>query len=303
MNLNLPADFIERVLDALKTARANYTGSANAFAKSVQLKSSTYSQIVNGKTEGILSEQKWLQLGRRLGVSPKKRNWNIVRTEVFAQMEEEMLFCKEFSKSMIFADDSDIGKTTAARRFAMTQQNSFRIDCGQCKTKQLFVRTIAQTVGVDNTGRYADVLADLKYYLQTLHQPLIILDDAGYLDYPAFLTIKELQDATEGYCGWYAIGDDSLIKKINTGIEAKKVGFIATYNRFSAAYQSIVPTDPNERTMFYKKLLNDVLSSNVKNTANIPALLKQCFKAEKGRAGLPGLRRVESVLILNEEVA
>ncbi|MGQ3647375.1 AAA family ATPase, partial [Ornithobacterium rhinotracheale] len=90
------------------------------------------------------------------------------------------------------------------------KKNAFYIDCSQAKTKQLFIRLLAKTIGVDSTGRYADVKNTLKTYLAYLEKPLIVLDEAGDLDYTAFLELKELWNATQGHCGWYMIGADGL---------------------------------------------------------------------------------------------
>ncbi|WP_318546324.1 hypothetical protein [Flavobacterium columnare] len=38
-------------------------------------------------------------------------------------------------------------------------KNCFYVDASQAKTKQLFIRLIAKTIGLDNTGKYADVIA------------------------------------------------------------------------------------------------------------------------------------------------
>ena len=63
----------------------------------------------------------------------------------------------------------------------------------------------------------------LLAYLRTIDTPLVILDEAGDLQYEAFLELKALWNATERCCAWYMMGADGLKEKINRAIEGKKV--------------------------------------------------------------------------------
>ena len=61
-----------------------------------------------------------------------------------------------------------------------------------------------------SNGRYSDVYEDLVAYLRTIDTPLVILDEAGDLQYEAFLELKALWNATERCCAWYMMGADGL---------------------------------------------------------------------------------------------
>ena len=84
------------------------------------------------------------------------------------------------------------------------------------------VRKIAAEFGVDSKGKYSDVYEDLVYYLRSMETPLIILDEAGDLQYEAFLELKALWNATERCCAWYMMGADGLKEKINRSKKKKK---------------------------------------------------------------------------------
>lgn len=296
--MNLTHEYKQQVLTALQDARKLFDGKDNAFARQWGLNPAVYSQLKDGKTDGMVNENKWLEIGRVLGINPNARSWNVAETEVFKTIKEEIEFCKAYSKSMMFVDDCEIGKTFTAKYLSKTLKHCFYIDCSQAKTKQLLVRTIAKAVGVDNAGKYADVKANLKYYLQMLDKPVILLDEAGDLEHIALLEIKELWNATDGYCGWYMLGADGLRNKIDRGINHKKVGYREIFSRFSGKYSSVVPTDRNERMQFYRDLITDVLNANVSDKDLIPSLVSKCLKND-GRGEIGGLRRAESLLILN----
>lgn len=145
------------------------------------------------------------------------------------------------SISSLLCDRADIGKSFAAKCYVKEHPNSVYIDCSQVKCKTKLIRAIAKEFGVDSRGRYADVYADLVFYLKGISNLLIILDEAGDLEYGAFLELKGLWNATEYTCGWYMMGANALKHKIDTMIERKKVGYEEIFSRYGQRYQRITP--------------------------------------------------------------
>jgi hypothetical protein len=94
------------------------------------------------------------------------------------------------------------------------------------------------------------------------------------------------------------MGADGVRKKIEDGISHRKVGYREIFSRFSGKYLSIVPTDPQERQKFYRKLISDVLSVNMKDTDKLPQIISKCMVEDRS-GNMGGLRRAESLLILN----
>lgn len=297
--LQLTNEFKTKVVAALAGVRSNYDGSDSAFAKQWSINPSVYNRLKNGgDLVGMLRDAQWLNLGRELGVSLNERKWNMARTDVFTTIEEDVIFCQQYAKGKICVDDCGIGKTYSARYLSRTLKNCFYVDASQAKTKQLFIRLMAKTVGVDHQGKYAEVKSNIKYYLKMLPNPIMIIDEAGDLDYPAFLELKELWNATEGACGWYLMGADGLREKIDRGIRSKKVGYRELFSRYSERYTTTVPTDRQERISFYRKLIGDVLTVNMEDKGQLNDIVKRCITQDtSGQIG--GLRRAESLLILS----
>jgi len=198
---------------------------------------------------------------------------------------------------MIFVDECEIGKTYAVKYLSRTLQNCFYVDASQAKARTHFVRRLAKALGVDNTGTYHTVKENVKYYLKLLPFPIVIIDEAGDLEYEAFLELKEFWNATEGACGWYMIGADGLKQKITSGINNRKVGFRELFSRFSNKYSSVVPNGQQQKIAFYKKLLEDVLEVNMADKTKISAVIRKCIVNDND-ANVGGLRRAESILAL-----
>jgi transcriptional regulator with XRE-family HTH domain len=295
--MEISIEYKQKVIDALKEQRATSGLKDANLARRYGVNTSVFSRIINGETEKIMDAAKWLYIGRLLGVSATNRKWNAVKTDVFKEIEGQVLFCKEYSKSRIFVDDCEIGKSFAAKYLAQTLPNCFYIDASQCKTKSLFIRTLAQVLGVDARGTLANVKEQIKYYLNALPKPVVILDEFGDVENTAFLELKELWNATEYSCGWYMMGAEGLADKISRCIGRKKVGFVEIYSRFSSRIGSITPLDMNAKKTFYRKLLTEVITANTTNSSIVATIVNKCLVQSDNKFG--GLRRAESLLILN----
>ncbi len=239
-----------KVLAAIKANRANYPSDAK-HAASLGITTSVYSAIKNGQTDRVLSDANWISIARKLGVSLRGEiEWKVAKTPTFMFITAQLEVCQSSGISAILCDLPNIGKTFTARHYVKTHPNAIYIDCSQVKTKLKLVRKIAAEFGVDSKGRYADVYDDLVYYLGSIDRPLIILDEAGDLQYEAFLELKALWNATERCCAWYMMGADGLKEKINRSIECKKVGYTEMLSRYGDRYSKVTPDDGKERTKF-----------------------------------------------------
>lgn len=278
--MQLSKEFKQKVLTAILADFANYGGNQTDYARRLGVNTSVFSRLKKGETEKVLTDSKWLLIANDLGVKVREDHWKVARTEIYTEIEDNLTFCQEYSKAMILVDDCGIGKTFCSRHIVRQKKNAFYVDCSQAKTKQLFIRLLAKTIGVDNTGRYADVKNTLKTYLAYLEKPLIVLDEAGDLDYTAFLELKELWNATQGHCGWYMIGADGLRAKIRRGIQNQKVGYAEIFDRFFDII-SLVPQSPKDKELFYRQLIGDVASANLKDKSNVNKFIKKCMDDEK----------------------
>lgn len=296
--MNLTEDFKQKVLSSLKEQRQNYGGNDKAFATLYGINPSIWSRLKGGEETGqLVRDNHWLTMARDLNVSMSDRRWNLARTRVYDAIENDVTTCQKHSKAMVLVDDCAIGKTYSAKHLSKTLSNCFYIDASQCKTKQLFVRAFAKAVGVDSDGKVSEVKANIKYYLgNVLQHPVVIIDETGDLDYGAFLELKEFWNATENLCGWYMMGADGLRNKIEKGIRGKKVGYREILSRYGNKFMKIVPVGAEDRQLFYRELITDVLSVNTTNQTVINKLVKQCL-AFGGEVG--GLRRAETLLLLN----
>lgn len=265
----------KRILDAIVSNRTNYPSDAK-HAASLGITTSVYSAVKNGQTEKVLSDANWVTIARRLGVSLRGEiEWKPARTATFTFITGQLEFSQLSGLSAILCDIPNIGKTFTARYYVKSHRNAVYIDCSQVKTKVRLIRRIASEFGVDSKGQYSDVYEDLVYYLRSIETPLIILDEAGDLQYEAFLELKALWNATERCCAWYMMGADGLKEKINRSIECRKVGYTEMLSRYGDRYSRVTPDDGKERERFLNEQARVVAQVNAPAGADIARIVRK----------------------------
>jgi hypothetical protein len=256
----MDSELKNRILAAIEERRKNFEGSDAKFALSLGISGSQYSRITKGDIDRVLSDANWISIARKLEVAlGDMPEWNIARTPVYEYITRQLAFCQESSSSLLLCDMADIGKTFTARHYCRTHKSAVYADCSQVKTKYRLIKHIAKEFGVGHSGTYADVYADLVFYLKSLPRPVVILDEAGDLEYSAFLELKALWNATENYCGWYMMGANGLAKKIGLAIEYRKVGYEEIFSRYGGSFQKAVPEGEQESSR-YKNLLVSIMA-------------------------------------------
>ena len=262
-----------RIIEAIKANRENYPSDAK-HAAALGINTAVYSVVKNGQTDKVLSDASWIAIARRLDVELRSKiEWKAAKTPTYLYIMAQLEFSQNSCTSGILCDIPNIGKTFTARLYASSHKNAVYIDCSQVKTKLKLIRKIAKEFGVNSNGRYSDVYDDLVFYLRSIDQPLIILDEAGDLQYEAFLELKALWNATERCCAWYMMGADGLKEKINRSIECKKVGYTEMLSRYGDRYSKVTPDDGKEREKFLREQAHIVAKLNAPEGTDIKAIV------------------------------
>jgi len=282
----------QKILAALEVSRGNFTGSDSKFAVSLGISASQYSRTKNGELDRVISDAQWISIARKIGVNLNETaDWKTANTPVFQFVTAQLKACQDDSLSALLCDMADIGKTYSAKHYAANNKGVVYIDCSQVKSKQRLIRHIAKSFGVGSTGRYSDVYEDLVFYLKTLPTPLIVLDEAGDLDYTAFLELKALWNAVENACGFYMMGADGLEAKINRSISVKKVGYTEMFSRFGKRYGKVVPAGKEEKEKMLQASAAMIIKANAE-ARGVSVDVNKVLRKTMGEDNVPSLRRI-----------
>lgn len=264
----------KQIVDALADRRKNFTSDAK-LANNLGINTAQLSRIQKGELSGVLSDANWISLARQLDLNIKGRKpWVTAETPVYTYITKQLRKCQNNSLSLLLCDAADIGKTFTARAYVKNNRNAVYVDCSQVKSKQKLLRQIAKEFGLNHTGKYADVYADFVFYVNNhIVNPIIILDEAGDLDYSAFLELKALWNATEGNCGWFMMGADGLKEKVRRAIDNKKVGYTEIFSRYGKKYARVTPDGKEESDKFTMTQAALIIRANAPTGADTQKLL------------------------------
>ena len=225
--------------------------SAAKYARSVGFDPADLSNLRGEKWRSnptLIGEGKWIRLARLARYSTKKElAWQTATTEVYTYITTQLDVCQRYGFCNILVDRAGIGKTYACKEYARTHPNVFYLDCSSSKNVNVFIKALATAVGIEQSGTYNDILADTIFALQSLTNPLIILDEAGELNNKAYGVIKRIYNELEESCGIYVTGADGLRKHIERGITNEIVGFAELFSRLGKSYGSIAPSKSRDK--------------------------------------------------------
>ena len=236
------------------------------YAVSIGITGSDFSNLASAKwatNDRLIGHGKWLRIARAVGHEfHATEKWVTARTETYLTITKQLEVCQEESLAAIFCDRAGIGKTHAAKEYANTHRNAFYINGGLSPNRFRFARALAQAAGIDAKGSAEDVLADFVYYLKSLENPILIIDEAGDMDNSTYRLLKRLYNELEFHCGFYMIGAPDLKKRIENSIRLRKNSFEEVYSRFGGRYIQVVPNEPNAQRKFLEDQVMKVCKAN-----------------------------------------
>ena len=266
--------FKRRIIEALVKAEKTSGLNGRQFSTRIGINPAQWSRLKAGETDGIITDGKYITLGREHGLTVgESEPWKTVETATFQYITSLLSTCHQECISSLLVDVSDLGKSYAAKHYCRNNQNALYIDCSQVKSRQLLIREIARQAGVTHTDKYNTVYRDLVYYLRSISKVIIILDEVGDLDYPAFLELKALWNATEGAVSWIMMGADGLRRKIERAINGQKVGYTEIFRRFGSQYRRITPASTNDTSDFKLQQIGLVAKANAPAGTDIQKLV------------------------------
>ena len=194
--------------------------SQNELAMQIGISSATLSNILNEKWDSI-DDKMWRKVLNHVRPS------NVAQLFDTADFQAVAALCSQAKNSHYMTGliaDYGMGKTTALKEFSRAE-NVFYIyyDCNM-KPKHFFYE-LGKLMGYEYDANVYDQVKRASDTLNTINNPLIIIDEASKLTDAMLMTLHVLRDKTINNCGIVLAGmpyfKSNLIKKANkqkTGI-------------------------------------------------------------------------------------
>lgn len=208
--------------------------------------------------------------------------------------------------SRIWVDPASTGKSVTARYYAETFKEVAYLDCSQCKTWSRFIKAMAEAWGLNSHGRLEDVYSATIQHIKNLKNPMVLLDEAGDLNYNAFLEIKAYWNALNMpsyHCALVMIGAQGLRKKIERMRDRDKVGYEEIQHRFGKTFMQLWPTDRTEYMVMFNGHAKTIAEKNAPDIPLEILLDSNRFDKQQGIKSIDTLRRLCDNIILEQQKA
>lgn len=170
--------------------------SKNELAIQIGVNSAYLSKIENEKFDEISSE-----MLTKIGSAIKLRS----AQEIYETSDLASVFrqCEMTSKHRLMTGllaDTGVGKTTSLRAYSM-RENVFFVTVDKTMNAKGFLKAILREMQISFDGNAHDIMTKIAKELNSLKEPLLIIDEAGKLNHAMILYLHDLREYTRANCG------------------------------------------------------------------------------------------------------
>lgn len=140
--------------------------------------------------------------------------------------------------------ETGLGKTKALQAYA-GRSNVFYISYGYSMRPQQFLAALLAELGISYTGSPYDMIQRIAKYLNSLSDPLLIIDEAGKMRDTVMMHIQELRDLTMYTTGIALAGMPYFKETLEKYADRGKRGY-SEFNRRIILWQSLSVLDKKE---------------------------------------------------------
>ena len=170
--------------------------SKNELANQIQVSSATLSKIANDNWESI-DEKLWRKIWNKVVINNTP---DLLETTDFKACFTTCENAKKHHFMIGLIGDTGMGKTTALTTFAL-RKNVFYVAYDKTmKPKQFFIALLRE-MGIAFDGSINEMVNRIADELNTMANPLIIIDEAGKIVHTMILYLHVLRDKTLKNCG------------------------------------------------------------------------------------------------------
>lgn len=197
----------------------------------VQLKTSeaTIDNIKNNRWNNKISDRMINKLRNQLRID----SWGLRDTYNFRVVKKVCEDARTNSRFMAISGFTGGGKTTAALHYANNTTNAYYLLATAIDTRKTFVRKIQQSLGISEGQGIQQMLLAAITKMQSLSQPVLIIDDAGKLNDSCLRLIQIIYDNTEFSAGIVLMGTEYLKRLIDMKSKNNTMGFRELRRRIS----------------------------------------------------------------------
>lgn len=192
----------------------------------------TINHIINQKWEMIKSDI-WYKVQSSLRID---LNWNHADTSNYLNFMNLLQGTQERSLSIAIAMNEGRSKSHSYKKYERLNENVIYVECKNYWTKKTYVQALLKATGMNSEGTVGELIENFVDHVRTLHNPIIIIDQADKLKDPQLDLFMDFYNDLEGHCAFVISGVPALSKRMLRGVQRDKIGYRETYSRFGRTF-------------------------------------------------------------------
>jgi len=307
----------KKIADAVTEYISEKGISQNEFARMSGVNSAYISAILNGKftfqnsrtgEQSDIDERWFRMISRAIGLKLQKDYWPLVQTEQFVDIAGELTQAKETASTRIIVGETGCGKSYTVQRFQQAYPaGTFVITCNRNDTIRDLVRKMMDSLKVqfDGTISYKidKISIELSRQSDNGNHPILIFDEAEYLNLQGLLSIKTIYDYLKNTCAICLIGTQDILNKLERSL--KKEGMPQFMRRFKAGIRNVRPIDRTFRKFIegkdFDKQLITLIRNNADNYGELADFMEPALRAADERGEKLTAELFESMFYLQNK--
>lgn len=120
--------------------------------------------------------------------------------------------------------DTGMGKSTSLKYYSANHDNVFLVTVDKTMNAKRLYTKILEALGVKFDGNIHDVMLKIAEELNSLENPLLIIDEAGKMNHVMMLYMHDLREYTRDNCGILLAGMPYFKKNLQKFADKQKEG-------------------------------------------------------------------------------
>lgn len=195
---------------------------------------------------GNVSDNMWVKVANKLGVTLTDSPWHLVETTNSRQMNEYLYRAQNERLFMAISHQAGQGKSAGVAIYQMEYEAVFYIECEESWSHKQFVLRLAETLAIPTGGMGVNVAVLTDEIISALKRrsatarPLLVVDEANKLKPSSLRLFIPLFNKLAGQVGMVLIGAHDLKKQIQSGVRRDARGFDELESRLGRTYWPLV---------------------------------------------------------------
>lgn len=299
MELEHKTKIREMLISMTKIGGEGYIMSQNEVATRTKMNAAYISAIVNGEDKvgkSEIADMYWERLAKFMDISITTSYWDTKITPQAVAILSALEEARNYGRTITIVGETGCGKSYTIDELFMKKYpvGCYKVTIGSLDNIGDIVGKLEEAIGIKPTvqsrsQRLKEVTTTLLYMKYQKKQPVIIFDEAEYMNHVALCAIKSMYDMLNDICGIVMVGTEQIVRNIDRLRNKNKVGVPQLYRRIKFGIKRIPNIDKRYREFISEITDKDLikwLRVNCENFGELHDILEPA-KREAERLGEP----------------